>query len=301
MKNSALYGIAAVVLVVAVPVFAAPPTLDKIKASGVIVVGQRESSTPFSYIIDPQQPAVGYSMDICMKIVDAVKAKVGNRNIRTEYKTVTSANRIPLIKDGSVDIECGSTTNNLDRQKEVAFSVTTFVAATRLVAKKSNRVRMMFDLRGKPVVSTAGSTPLKQVVQFNERYRTNMNILQGKDHGESFSMVEDGRAVAFAMDDILLSSLIANSKNPSDYTLSIQALSIEPYGIMLRRDDREFKKLVDETVIGLFKSGEIRKIYNKWFTSPIPPKGINLNVPMGDILDKVIKNPTDSGNPAHYH
>ncbi|MBI3898672.1 MAG: amino acid ABC transporter substrate-binding protein [Gammaproteobacteria bacterium] len=299
MTQHRVLGVVAITLVlVTAPAF--PDTLEKISSSGKIVLGYRESSVPFSYLDANQQP-IGYSIDICSRVIDALKAKLQRPALQMEYKLVTSATRIPLVREGAVDLECGSTTNNLDRQKDVAFSVTTFVAANRLLSKKSSRIRMLFDLKGKTVVSTAGTTSLKQLSEFNERYRYGMKILEAKDHAESFAMIASDGAVAFSMDDILLASLVANTSNPTNYTLSIQPLSIEPYGMMLRRDDPDFKKAVDDAIIGLFRSGDIKKIYAKWFTSPIPPKGVNLNVPMSDMLEKVIKNPTDSGNPAFYH
>lgn len=281
---------------------AQPPlsTLKKIKETQTIVIGHRESSVPFSYLDEKKQP-IGYSTDICKRVVESLRKALKLPQLKIEYKLVTSSTRIPLVQDGSVDLECGSTTNNLERQREVAFSVTTYVTGVRLVAKKESRIRILLNLRDKTVVSTTGTTSLKQLKEFNEKYRYNMTISEGKDHAESFKMVEDGRAIAFAMDDILLASLIANAPNPSDYSLSVQALSIEPYGMMMRRGDPAFKGAVDDAIIALFQSGEINKIYEKWFVSPIPPKKINLNVPMSDILKKLIKKPTDSGNPAFYH
>ena len=289
-----------VVLMLAPTAHAVTGTLKKIKDSGVIVIGHRESSIPFSYLGDNKQP-VGYSTELCLAAVDAVKKVLGLEKLRVEYKLVTSATRIPMVKDGSVDLECGSTTNNLDRQKEVAFSVTTFIAANRMVSKKSSGIRILLNLKNRSVVSTTGTTSLQQLREINARDSYNLTILEGRDHAESFAMVEDGRAVAFSMDDILLASLIANSKNPADYVLWGQPLSVEPYGIMMRRDDPELKKVVDDAIIALFRSGEIKKIYAKWFQSSIPSKGINLNVPMSDTLVKVIQKPTDSGNPVSYH
>ena len=273
--------------------------LDKIKSAGAITIGHRESSRPFSYLDDQQQP-IGYSMDICLRVVDEIKSALKLPALRVGYKLVTTKDRIAMIKDGGIDLECGSTTNTLERQKDVAFSVTTYVAAVRMVAKKSAKVRTLWDVRGKRVVSTADTTSFKQLTEQNERERHKMEIVSGMDHAESFAMVEDGRAVAFVMDDILLAGLVANAKNPADYAITGAPLSVEPYGIMLKRDDAELKKLVDGAIVALFKSGEITKIYNKWFMAPIPPKGINLNTPMSDGLKKVIANPTDSGNPAAY-
>lgn len=274
-------------------------TLKKIKDTGTITIGHRDSSLPFSYLDDKQQP-IGYSMDLCGKIVDAVKAQLKMPNLQVKLNPVTSSTRIPLLANGTVDLECGSTTNNLDRQKQVSYVVTTFVTANRLVSKKASKIGKLDDLKGKPLVSTSGSTNLKQVTELNASRGLGMNIAAAKDHAEAFLMVETDRAMAFAMDDILLYGLVANAKTPGDYVISDEALSVEPYGIMLRKDDPAFKKLADDTVKGLFKSGEINKIYAKWFQSPIPPKNINLNLPMGAQLKKVIAAPTDSGDPAVY-
>ncbi len=274
-------------------------TLKKIKDSGAIVIGHRDSSIPFSYIDDKQQP-IGYSMDICAKIVDAVKAELKLPNLQVKMTPVTSATRIPLMQNGTIDLECGSTTNNLERQKQVGFALTTFVTANRLVAKKTSNVKALADMKGKPIVSTSGTTNLKQITELNGQRNLGMNIMTAKDHAEAFLMVETGRAAAFAMDDILLFSLVASSKSPGDYAISSEALSVEPYGIMLRKDDPAFKKVVDNAIAELFKSGEINKIYSKWFLSPIPPKNINLNVTMSDQLKKVIAKPTDSGDQKDY-
>ena len=274
-------------------------TLDKIKKDGAITIGHRDASIPFSYFDDKQQP-IGYSMDICMKIADAVKAELKMPNLKVNLNPVTSATRIPLMANGTIDLECGSTTNNLDRQKQVSFAPTTFVTANRLVAKKASNITKLDDMKGKALVSTSGTTNIKQVTELNATRNLGMNIMAAKDHAESFLMVETGRAVAFAMDDILLYSLVASSKAPADYVITSEALSVEPYGIMMRKDDPAFKKVVDTAVTNLIKSGEIEKIYNKWFMSPIPPKGINLNLPMSASLKKTFANPTDSGDPSKY-
>jgi len=258
-------------------------TLKKVKDTGTITIAYRDASIPFSYLDDNQKP-VGYSMDICAKIVDPV----------------SSATRIPLIANGTVDMECGSTTNNLERQQQVSFVATTFVTANRLMSKAKNKVVNLEDLKGKTLVSTSGTSNLKQVTELNGSKNLGINIVTAADHPAAFQMVESDRAAAFAMDDILLYSLVAQSKNPADFYISTVQLSTEPYGIMVRKGDADFKKVADDAVIALMKSGEINKIYTKWFLSPIPPKNGNLNVPMSDTLKKVIANPTDSGDPAAY-
>src|SRR5690242_15653807 len=272
-------------------------TLKKIKDSGTITIGHRESSIPFSYYDDKQQ-VVGYAMDLCNKIVNAVKANLKLDKLEVKLQPVTSATRIPLLANGTVDLECGSTTNNLERQKQVSFTITHFVTANRFVSKKSANLKNVDDLKGKTIVSTSGTTNIKQINEIGAQRQLNLNIIPAKDHAEAFLMVETDRAAAFVMDDILLYSLVATSKSPGDYVISADALSVEPYGIMLRRDDPAFKKVVDDEMTKIYKSGEINGIYEKWFVKPIPPKGVNLNLPMSASFKKVVANPTDSGDPA---
>ena len=277
----------------------AQDTLKKIKDSGTITLGHRDTSIPFSYYDDKQQ-VVGYAMDICMKVVDAIKANLKMPKIDIKLNPVTSATRIPLMANGTIDLECGSTTNNLERQKQVWFATTHFVTANRFVSKKASNLKTVNDLKGKTVVSTSGTTNIKNANEINVEKKLGMNIIAAKDHAESFLTVETGRAVAFFMDDILLYSLVANSKNPSEWAISADALTVEPYGIMMRKDDVAFKKVVNGAINNLYKSGEINKIYEKWFLKPTPPRGINLNVPMGAPFKKVVANPTDSGDPKDY-
>ncbi len=274
-------------------------TIDKIKQTGAITVGNRDASIPFSYYDDQQKP-IGYAMDICAQIVDAVKKELKMPNLEVKYQLVTSANRIPLLANGTVDMECGSTTNNLDREKQVSFTNTHFVTANRWSAKKSYNIKSLADLKGKTIVSTAGTTNIKQITEINAAQNLGMNIVSANGHPEAFQMVETGRAVAFVMDDILLYSLAAQSRTPGDYEISSVALSVEPYGIMVRKDDPAFKKIADNATSALYKSGAINGIYDKWFLKPIPPKGLNLNVPMSASLKKVLAAPTDSGEPAAY-
>jgi glutamate/aspartate transport system substrate-binding protein len=291
--------LAALALSVAAPAAAQEGTLKKIKDSGSITIGHRDGSIPFSYYDDQQKP-VGYAVDLCLRIVDAVKAELKMPRLDVKYQLVTSANRIPLMANGTIDLECGSTTNNLARQEQVWFTITHFVTANRWVAKKSSNIKSLADLKGKTIVSTAGTTNIKQMTEINAAQNLGMNIISANGHPEAFQMVETGRAVAFAMDDILLYSLAAQSRNPSDYAISTEATSVEPYGIMLRKDDVAFKKVVNAAMTNLYKSGQINPIYEKWFLKPIPPKGINLNIPMSDQFKKVVANPTDSGDPAAY-
>jgi glutamate/aspartate transport system substrate-binding protein len=277
----------------------AQDTLAKVKSSGAITIGHRDVSIPFSYYDDKQQ-VVGYAVDLCLQIVEAVKKNVGNPGLKVNYQLVTSANRIPLMANGTIDLECGSTTNNLARQEQVGFTITHFVTANRWVAKGSAKINKLADLKGKTIVSTAGTTNIKQITEINAAQGLGMNIISANGHPEAFQMVETGRAVAFVMDDILLYSLAAQSRSPKDYAISPEALSVEPYGIMLRKGDDAFKKVVDAAMTDVYKSGRINAIYEKWFLKPVPPKGINLNVPMSAQFKKVVASPTDSGDPAAY-
>jgi glutamate/aspartate transport system substrate-binding protein len=274
-------------------------TLKKMKDTGSVTIGHRDASIPFSYYDDKQQP-IGYAMDLCHRIVDAVKTELKMQKIDVKYQLVTSANRIPLMANGTIDLECGSTTNNLERQKQVWFTITHFVTANRFVAKKSANLKRLEDLKGKTVVSTAGTTNIKQITELNTQKNLGANIISANGHPEAFLMVETGRAAAFVMDDILLYSLVATSKSPKDYAISQDALSVEPYGIMLRKDDTAFKKVVDNAMTQIYKSGQINAIYQKWFEKPIPPKNVNLSLPMSEQLKKVIANPTSSGDPNDY-
>src|SRR5437762_3249784 len=277
----------------------AQSTVDKIKQSGAVTIGHRDASIPFSYY-DDQQKVVGYSMEICMRIVDDLKKDLNMPGLKVNYQLVTSANRIPLMANGTIDLECGSTTNNLERQKQVSFTNTHFVTANRWVAKKSSNLKTLNDLKGKTIVSTAGTTNIKQITEINAAQNLGMNIISANGHPEAFQMVETGRAVAFVMDDILLAGLAAQSRSPNDYEISSVALSVEPYGIMVRKDDAAFKKVVDAAMVDTYKSGAINAIYAKWFEKPVPPKGINLNLPMGPAFKKVVAKPTDSGDPKDY-
>ncbi len=274
-------------------------TLKKIKDTGAITIGHRDSSIPFSYYDQNQKP-VGYAMDICFKVVDAVKAKLNMPKLQVKLTPVTSATRIPLMANGTIDLECGSTTNNAERKQQVDFGMTYFVVKYRYVAKKSAHMDKIDDLKGKTVVSTSGTTDLKALNELNTSRNFGMNILTAPDHAAAFLMVESGRAAAFLMDDILLSGLVANAKNPGQFHISSESLGLEPYSLMLRKDDPEFKKVVDDAMTKLYKSGEIHKTYRKWFLSKIPPKGVNLNTPESDALKRVFQNPTDSPDPGVY-
>ena len=267
-------------------------TLKKIKDSGSITLGHRESSIPFSYYDDKQQ-VIGYSQELMLKAVDAIKADLKLAKLDTKLMPVTSANRITLIQNGTVDIECGSTTNNLDRQKQVGFSTTIFVIGTRLMTKKDSGIKDFPDLAGKNVVTTAGTTSERLLRKMNEEKKMGMSIISAKDHGEAFLTLETGRAVAFMMDDALLYGEMAKAKRPGDWAVVGTAQSKEAYGCMLRKDDPGFKKVADAALTKAMTSGDAEKIYAKWFLSPIPPKGLNLNMPLSDDMKALYKAPND--------
>jgi glutamate/aspartate transport system substrate-binding protein len=267
------------------------PTLKKIKETNTISLGHRESSIPFSYYDDKQQ-VVGYSYDFQMKVVEAVKKALNLPNLQVKMTPVTSQNRIPLVQNGSIDIECGSTTNNLERQKQVDFSTTIFIVGTRLLTKKTSGVKDFADLKGKNVVTTAGTTSEKLIRAMNDEKKMGMNIISAKDHGESFLTLESGRAVAFMMDDALLAGERAKARNQGDWVILGTPQSKEAYGCMLPKGDAGFKKLADEAISAALKS-EGEKEFKKWFQSPIPPKGVNLNLPLSDDMKELFKNPND--------
>lgn len=305
MRNNLLAACAALILpglVMALPASGQEltGTLKKVKETGSITLGHRESSVPFSYI-DDNAKVVGYAMEICGKIVEAVKAELKLEKLDVRLLPVTSSTRIPLIANGTIDLECGSTTNNAERQKQVAYTNTHFLTASAFVSKKAKNLKKIEDLKGKTVVSTAGTTNMKQLVEANAAKNLGMTVIPAKDHAAAFLLVELDRAEAFVMDDILLASLVASSKEPGAYQLSDEAFSLpEPYGIMLRKDDAPFKALADKTTSALFRSAEGVALYNKWFMSPIPPKGMNLNVQLNPMLSRMLSRPSDSADPAAY-
>jgi len=274
-------------------------TLAKIKRTGQITLGVRDGSIPFSYL-DDQQQYQGYSIDLCRKVIGHLQKQLGMADIKVAMNPVTSANRIPLMANGTIDLECGSTTNNAERQQQVAFAPTMFVISSRLLVKKNSNIKSVADMKGKTLVATAGTTSLKQLTILNNERNLGMKIVVGKDHPESFLMLETGRAAAEANDDILLAAQVASSKAPGDYVITGEPLSVEPYGIMLRKNDPQFKQAVDAALTAVYKSDEIKQIYDKWFTKPIPPRGVNMNFPMPPNLQAVFAKPTDSPDPAAY-
>ncbi|RWR00785.1 amino acid transporter [[Pantoea] beijingensis] len=267
-------------------------TLDKISKNGVIVIGHRESSVPFSYY-DNQQKVVGYSQAYSNAIVDAVKKKLNKPDLQVKFLPITSQNRIPLLQNGTYDFECGSTTNNIERQKQAAFSDTIFVIGTRLLVKKGGPLKDFADLKGKTVVVTSGTTSEILLNKLNDDKKMEMRIISAKDHGDSFRTLETGRAVAFMMDDALLAGERAKAKKPDNWEILGTPQSNEAYGCMLRKNDADFKQLMDDTIAQVQTSGEAAKWYDTWFKQPIPPKNMNLNFELSDDMKALFKSPND--------
>lgn len=291
MKLSIL--MSAVLLTAGLATGTSAQTLQKINDSNKITVSYREASVPFSYLIGSSK-SVGFSVELTDAIVDDVRKKLNKPNLQVATMPVTSQNRIPLLVNGTYDIECGSTTNNTARGKDVTFAINHFYTGTRLLTKKSSGIKNYADLAKKTVASTTGTTNAQVIRKYNADNNLDMQLILGKDHDDSLLLVENDRAVAFAMDDILLFGLMANSKNPAALEVVGDSLQVEPYACMLRKDDPEFKKLVDGTINRLMKSGEFEKLYSKWFMSPIPPKGVNLNLPMSQQLKANLKSMSDA-------
>jgi glutamate/aspartate transport system substrate-binding protein len=267
-------------------------TLQAIAKRGSIVLAYRESSIPFSYLESPDKP-IGFGVDIANKIAQAVSLKLGMKNLRVEYQAVTSQNRVPLVANGSVDLECGSTTNNAARAKEVAFALNYFYAGSRLLVKKSAHIQRLGDLAGKPIATTTGTTTFGALRKISLEKQLNLSVVPAKDHADGFLLLESDRAMAFAMDDVLLAGLLLNAKSPNDYAIVGEPLQMEAYACMLRKDDPAFKKLVDATLLGLMQSGEFAQLYKKWFESPIPPRSRSLALPMSERLKEALSTPTD--------
>ncbi len=267
-------------------------TLKKIADSGKMTLAYRESSVPFSYLAGGGAP-VGFSVELSAAVVEAVKKRLNNPNIKVELQSVTSQNRIPLLQNGTIDLECGSTTNNSTRGKDVQFTTNIFYTGTRLLAKKTSKIANYADLAKKTVASTTGSTNAMVIRKYNTDKSLGMEIVLGKDHDDAVLMVDSGRAAAFAMDDILLFGLMGNAKNPAEWEVVGDSLQVEPYACMLRKDDPKFQELVNGVIGGMMKSGEFEKLYTKWFMSPIAPKGQNLNLPMSKELRDNLKIASD--------
>lgn len=270
----------------------ATDTLAKIKSSGSVTMGVRDSSGALSYTLGDGKYA-GYHVEICQKVLTDIQKHLGLAKLDVKYQPVTSQNRIPLVQNGTVDIECGSTTNNATRQKDVSFAVTTFVEEVRIATKANSGIQSIKDLNGKSVATTTGTTSV-QTLRKNERAAgMDFKEVYGKDHADSFLLLESGRADAFIMDGSLLAGLIAKSKNPADFKIAGEVLSVEPIAIMLRKDDPAFKKAVDDSIKAMMKSGEIAKLYDKWLMQPIPPANSKVGLAMSDNLKAALANPND--------
>jgi glutamate/aspartate transport system substrate-binding protein len=288
----------ALALVLAAPAPAAAQSLDgtlaKIKQTGEIRLGHRDVSIPFSYLDDQQKP-IGFAMDLCGKVADAVKAELKLPALQVKLQPIQLGNQIPLIQNGTIDIVCGPATNTLERQKVVTFSDTIFVSSIRAVVRKDSPIRTFEDLAGKPVSLTAASTSITLLNAREQEKHFQTTRILSPDHAASFLALANGRTEAFVMDDILLASLVANSSNPGNWRIIDDALRVEPYGLIMRKDDPSFKALVDRTLVGLMQSGEFQRLYDKWFMSPIPPKNVNLDFPMTAPLKEAVAHPNDRG------
>jgi len=275
-------------------------TLKKIKDNNRIVLGVRDTAPPFSYL-DQNQKVVGFAVDICLKIADAVKRELKMPGLEVAMEFVNSSSRIPLMTNGTTDLECGTTTNNTERKKQVDFTNTHFLTATRFISRKDQKIGKLDDLRGKAVSSVAGSTNILMLIKANNERKLGINVIAAKDVPEGFLLVETGRAAAFVMDDVQLSVVAAQSKDPAAYVISDETLSNpEPYGIMLRREDPAFKAVVDRATADLYRSPEIMTIYETWFLKPVPPRGLTYNIRLSTALRWAFENPSDNSDPAFY-
>ena len=288
-----ILGAAIAAALISTPVFAAEltGTLKKINDSGTITLAHRDSSIPFSYIADGSGKPVGYSHDIQLAIVEQLKKDLNKPDLKTKYNLVTSQTRIPLVQNGTVDLECGSTGVTAERQKQVAFSYGFIYVKGQLLTAKDSGIQGFEDLKGKNVVTTAGTTNERFLKSYNAEHNANMFVISAKDHGEAFKMLETGRAVAFYMDDALLYGERAKAKDPHHWAVVGKEQSREIYSCMVRKDDPQFLALVNETLGDLYRTGEINGIYQRWFEQPIPPKGLNLEFPMTAELKAIIAKP----------
>ena len=268
-------------------------SLDKIAKSGVIVLGHRDASAPLSYVDDKTQKPLGYMLDVCYKIVDAVKRELKRPDLSIRHELVVSSTRIKSLVEGKIDLECGSSTSTQDRLKEVAFSIPPYLDLGRVLVRKEAGIKSVYDLTGKTIATTRGTSYEKMAEELNANRSLKAKIVLAKDHEEAFELLERGKADAFIMKEVILASLQASAKKPDDYVLAREVLEIQPTAIILRKDDPVFKKVVDGEILRLIQSGEINAIYKKWFESPIPPNQINLKLPMSYLLRDSFKSPTD--------
>lgn len=269
-------------------------TLKKIKESGTVTIGHRDASLPFSYLNDAQQP-IGYSIELCQKIVDQIKVKIGEPNLKTEYVSVVAATRTPLLVNGTIDMECGVTTNTVERQKQISFLLTSYVASAKYAVKKNSGISSVADLKGKTVVVITGGSGEWITKNLDREKALGLKILNAKDGAEAFLMLETGRAVAYINDDVQLMATIAQSRSPDNYTLLPEPMSAEPYAIGIRKNDPQFKTFADDVLRNLYSTGVIATQYPKWFQQPIPPRNAVINLPMSEALKEAIANPNDTG------
>ncbi|MDD2051576.1 transporter substrate-binding domain-containing protein [Pseudomonas putida] len=269
-------------------------TLKKIKETGTVAIGYRDASLPFSYLSDAQQP-IGYSIDLCKKIVERIKVKLDEPTLKTEFVSVVAATRTPLLINGTIDLECGVTTNTVERQKQINFLLTSYVASAKYAVKKTAGIASTDDLKGKAVVVITGGSGEWITKNLNRDKNLGLKILNAKDGGEAFLMLETGRAVAYINDDVQLMATIAQSRRPDDYTLLSEPMSAEPYAIGVRKNDPQFKTFADDVLRTLYSSGEITPQYQQWFEQPIPPKNTVINLPMSEALKEAIAHPNDTG------
>ncbi len=291
MSSSKL--IAAALLGLCSPLFShAEDALSLIHERKVITIAHRESSVPFSYFDSDKKP-IGYAIDICLKVVEAIKQELKLPNLKVQYLAVTPATRMAAISEGRADIECGSTTNARERRKQVDFSIPYFIANAKMVVRTDSNIKGWSDLRGKSIVTTKGTTNAKTLADRDKIRSLNLSLIESNDHAEAFSLVESRKADAFAMDDVLLYGLRASAKNPSDFLITGDSLSAEPYAIMIGKHSPLLKRIVDREIARLMIEGEIYTLYDKWFMKPIPPNGINMNMRMGHLLRATIQFPSD--------
>jgi glutamate/aspartate transport system substrate-binding protein len=274
------------------PSACAGPVLDRIRSTGRITIGYRESSVPFSYL-DAQKKPIGYAIDICLRLVETVRRRLELKALATGYVMVTPSNRIAMVAEGKADLECGSTTNNAERRRSVAFTVPHYITGARYLVRSDSHIEELSQFEGKRLVSTRGTTPLKAISQANRERLLRINILEAPDHGRAVAMVEKGEADGFAMDDVLLYGLASGLQDPSKFRVVGKFLTIEPLAIMLPKDDPEFKKIVDDEMKLMIREHEMQQIYERWFMQPIPPAGRPLNLPMNYLLKDFWKYPTD--------
>lgn len=267
-------------------------TLKKVNDTGSITLGHRESSIPYSYY-DNQQNVIGYSHEVSLKIVEGIEKKLGKK-VDIKLMPITSQNRIPLMRNGTIDLECGSTTHNKSRAQEAGFTNTIFIINIRMITDKDSGISSFDDLKDKVVITTAGTTSERILRNMNAEKNMNMRIQAAKDHGDAFMMLSDNRGIAYVMDDSLLYGERAKSPNPSRWVVTGESQDQEAYACMMRKDDPQFKALADEVIVELSKSGEMEEIYNKWFTQPIPPRNANLEFPLSDSMRELFNNPTDT-------